>query len=178
MRILIAEDDAVSGMVLLRRVQKMGHDATIVGNGREAWEVYLREHPPLVITDWMMPEMNGLELVRKIRGEHREQYTYVIMLTALAGKAHYLEGMEAGADDFVTKPVDTDGLHARMVVAERVLNLQREVARLEGLLPICSYCKRIRDPQEQWHAIESYVSERTETTFETELCPDCQMRTS
>jgi DNA-binding response OmpR family regulator len=147
-------------------------------NGREAWEAYARDHPQLVITDWMMPEMNGVELVRRIRAENREQYTYVIMLTALAGKAHFLEGMDAGADDFVTKPVDPEGLQARMVVAERVLSLQREVARLEGLLPICSYCKRIRDPKEQWHTIESYVSERTETTFENELCPECQTRTS
>ena len=112
MKVLIAEDDPVSSYVLAARIKKMGHDVLVTENGREAWTVYQQEHPRLVITDWMMPEMNGVELIRLIRNADSNLYTYVILLTALSGRAHYLEGMNAGADDFVTKPLEADG-HCR-----------------------------------------------------------------
>ncbi len=172
MKVLIAEDDAVSSYVLAARVRKMGHEVLTAAEGAAAWEIYQREHPRLVITDWMMPGMDGLELCRRIRSV-QGTYTFVILLTALSGKEKYFEGMEAGADDFVTKPLDPDGLQARLRVAERVVSLQHDVNQLEGLLPICSYCKRIRDAGNEWHPLESYVGEKTETTFEQTLCPDC-----
>jgi DNA-binding response OmpR family regulator len=96
-----------------------------------------------------------------------------MLLTALSGRANYLEGMDAGADDFVTKPFERHELHARLRVAERVLGLHRTVRQLEGLLPICSYCKRIRDEQESWSQVEEYVSRRTEAQFTHGICPDC-----
>jgi DNA-binding response OmpR family regulator len=122
----------------------------------------------------MMPEMNGVELIRLIRNADSNLYTYVILLTALSGRAHYLEGMNAGADDFVTKPLEADGLRIRLQVAERILSLQQERHQLEGLLPICAYCKRIRDEHDEWHVLETYVGEKTEALFSSTLCPDCQ----
>ncbi len=95
------------------------------------------------------------------------------MLTSLEGKGRYLEGMEAGADDFINKPFDKETLAARLRVAERILNLQAEVKQLEGLLPICAYCKKIKDDGNQWQHMESYISRRTEANFSHGICPEC-----
>jgi DNA-binding response OmpR family regulator len=173
MKILVAEDDSVSILVLAARLRKLGHEVVTSENGKDAWFVFARSHPRLVITDVMMPFVDGYELCRKIRAAQRPLYTYIIMLTALGGKENFLDGMNAGADDFLTKPVDPEALAARLRAAERVLALQEEVKQLEDLLPICAYCKRIRDERNEWHGIESYVSDRTEASFSQELCPQC-----
>ena len=117
MKVLIAEDDAVSSFVLAARVRKMGHDVLTATDGNSAWTIYQREHPRLVITDWMMPEMDGLELCRRIRSVEHRAYTYVILLTALSGRERYFEGMKAGADDFVTKPFNPAELTLRVNTA-------------------------------------------------------------
>src|SRR5205823_5006421 len=114
-------------------------------DGQRAWAAYQTMAPHVIIADWMMPEMDGLELCRRVRAEGRPRYTYFMLLTALDGRARYFQGMDAGADDFLPKPCDLNELAARLRVAERIMNLQAEVRRLEGLLPICSYCKNIRD---------------------------------
>jgi phosphoserine phosphatase RsbU/P len=171
--VLIAEDDPVSSLVLVAKLKKLGHEVIVTENGRDAWYAYQTNAPQIVITDWMMPMVDGLELCRMIRADTRIQYTYIIMLTALGGKGSYVEGMTAGADDFVTKPFELEGLKARLRVAERVLNLQSTVNQLEGLLPICSYCKKIRDKENVWHAVENFVEHRTDTSFEHALCPEC-----
>jgi DNA-binding response OmpR family regulator len=145
-------------------------------DGRSAWESFQLEPVDAVITDWMMPNMDGLELTRLIRGHSRERYTYVLLLTALSGRDRYLDGMQAGADDFITKPVEREELHARLRVAERMLGLQRQVRQLQGLLPICSYCKKIRDEEERWAQVEDYVSRRTEAQFSHGICPECYER--
>jgi DNA-binding response OmpR family regulator len=173
MKILIAEDDPVSSIALVAKLRKLGHEVVVTKNGRDAWYAYRTSSPQIVITDWMMPLVDGPDLCRMIRADARIQYTYIIMLTASAGKENYLEGMNAGADDFVTKPFDLEGLKARLRVAERVLNLQSTVDQLEGLLPICSYCKKIRDSNNDWQPVEEYVENRTDTSFEHALCPDC-----
>ncbi len=172
-RILIAEDDPVSSLVLKTNLEKLGHEVVTAADGRDAWFSYLHDRPRIIITDWMMPIIDGLELCRRIRAEKRTQYVYIIVLTALAGKNNFLEGMEAGADDFITKPFDSDSLAARLKVAERVLSLQTEVSQLEGLLPICSYCKRIRNEDNAWQQVERYVGQKTEAAFAQTLCPDC-----
>lgn len=173
MRILVAEDDPVSSLILISKLKRLGHEVIAAQDGGKAWDAYRLSAPDLVITDWMMPTVDGLELCRLIRAHERLSYTYVIMLTALGGKESYLEGMNAGADDFVTKPVDSEGLKARLRVAERVLNLQSTVDRLEGLLPICAYCKKVRDTDNVWHPVEDYLGSRTDTEFRQALCPNC-----
>jgi len=176
MKILVAEDDAVSSMVLTTKLRKLEHEVITAENGKDAWYMFQRQGPRIVITDWMMPVLDGLELTRMIRNDPRAMYTYVIILTALGGKANYLEGMNAGADDFLTKPFDMDTLSARLSVAERVLGLQTAVHQLEGLLPICAYCKRIRDDSNDWHTLETYVEVRSDTSFSPTMCPECQER--
>ena len=173
MKILIAEDDTVSRIILSTHLQKCGHQVILAENGEQAYRLYLEEHPNILIVDWMMPKVDGLQLCRMVRAEKTARYTYIIMLSALNGKGSYLEGMQAGADDFMSKPFDTDTFNARLHVAERILNLQYEITQLEGLLPICSYCKNIRDEQNIWVQLEAYISERTETTFSHGICPEC-----
>jgi DNA-binding response OmpR family regulator len=173
MKILVAEDDKVSRLVLTTGLHKLGYDSIDAEDGQEAWALYRKGGVHLVITDWMMPKIDGLELCRKIRATQEMKYTYIIMLTALGGKESFLEGMNAGADDFITKPFDIDQLSARLRVAERILKLQDEVRQLEGLLPICSYCKKIRTSANSWEPIEEFIMHQTDASFSHGICPEC-----
>src|SRR5271169_1550026 len=142
MKILVAEDDSVSRVILKVKLKNMGYDVILTEDGEKAWQAYHAEKPHLVITDWMMPNVDGLELCRRIRSLMQERYIYIVILTGVEGKKAYLEGIEAGADDFLHKPVDMDELAARLHVASRIITLRTEMRQLEGLLPICSYCKK------------------------------------
>jgi DNA-binding response OmpR family regulator len=173
MKILIAEDDDASRLVLVERLKKLGHEVVSAENGKEAWDAFLASPPQVVITDWMMPLMDGLELTRRVRENPRPGYTYVIIFTALDSKVGYFEGMSAGADDFMTKPCEIVDLNMRLRVAERILSLQNEVEQLQGLLSICPRCKRIRDDHGEWHAVESFMTERTEADLSHGVCPEC-----
>lgn len=173
MNVLVADDDSVSRLLLGGTLKKFGHAVVATENGREAWATFQREHFPILISDWVMPELDGLELCRLIRSEQRAKYTYIILLTSLGGKDNYLAGMDAGADDFITKPFDSDQLNARLRVAERVLGLQERMKQLEGLLPICAWCKKIRDQRNSWIPIEQYIAVRTDTSFSHGICREC-----
>ena len=131
MKILIAEDDRDSRELLCWILVKLGYQVVATENGKEAWEAFRRGRFRLVISDVLMPEIDGLELCRRIRKHKQSKYTYVVIITALIGKKDYLEGMEAGADDFVTKPFDPDELKARLRVAERIISFQEHVATEE-----------------------------------------------
>jgi two-component system cell cycle response regulator len=133
MKVLIAEDDRDSRELLSWLLEKLGYQVVSTDNGRDAWEAFRQDSIRLVISDLLMPEVDGLELCRRIRASKTPKYTYVILLTALIGKKDYLEGMDAGADDFVTKPFDPDELKARLRVAERIVALQ-EPAMFDGPL--------------------------------------------
>jgi sigma-B regulation protein RsbU (phosphoserine phosphatase) len=172
-KILFAEDDQGSRQILAAQLEKLGHEVTAVQDGEEAWKAYNSLHPELVITDRGMPNTDGLELCRLIRNSGARHYTYIIMITAMDGRTGFLEGMEAGADDFMPKPCDLLELNMRLHVAERVLQLQTQVARLEEMLPMCPTCKKVRDEENRWHPVESYLSTRTEAQFSHGVCPDC-----
>lgn len=173
MKILISEDDATSRLVLTGTLKRLGHEVVATANGKEAWEAYQEKNFPVVISDWMMPEWDGLELCRAIRSLSARQYTVVLLLTARGGKTNYLEAMNAGADDFLSKPFDEDQLAARLVVAERMLGLRDHVKQLEGLLPICAFCKRIRDEDATWSQVEEYVAQHSHAQFSHGICPEC-----
>lgn len=123
MKILIADDDLTSRLVLATTLQGMGHTVVAVENGRLAWERWQSEAFALLISDWQMPDLDGLALCQQIRSTEREHYTCVILLTSKEGKGSQLDGMAAGADDFITKPFDEKLLAARLCVAERMLAL-------------------------------------------------------
>lgn len=172
-RILFAEDDAVTRLVVTAQLQKLGYETLVARDGAEALDIYRREKPPIVITDWMMPNMDGTDLCREIRKSAEVRYTYVIILTALDRKAGYVEGMKAGADDFVSKPCSMEELNVRLRVAERTLALQAEARQLEDLLPICPQCHRIMTEEGQWQQVESYIMRRTDAHFSHGICPAC-----
>ena len=131
MKVLIAEDDRDSRELLSWLLQKLGYQVVAAENGKEAWDAFRKGGFRLVISDVLMPEIDGLELCRRIRTHKRSKYTYIIIITALIGKKDYLEGMEAGADDFVTKPFDPGELKARLRVAERIVSFQEQAAVAE-----------------------------------------------
>lgn len=126
MKVLIAEDDTDSRELLSWFLHKLGYQVVAARNGEEAWKAYQKERFRLVISDLLMPDVGGLELCRRIRAATSTVYTYIIVLTALIDKKNYLEGMQAGADVFVTKPFDLDELKARLLAAERIISFQEQ----------------------------------------------------
>jgi DNA-binding response OmpR family regulator len=122
-RILVAEDDAISRELISSRLEKWGYEAIVTQNGLDAlMALRKKDAPSIAILDWMMPDMDGLEVCRRIREVDR--VLYIILLTARGSKANLLEGLRAGADDYLVKPFDKDELHARILVGLRVMALQ------------------------------------------------------
>jgi len=173
MKILIVDDDPTSRILLGATLKKLGHQVATASSADEVLAALESGPVPLLISDMMMPGMNGLELCRRIRAANRPQYTYIILLTTVSGKSGYLVGMKAGADDFITKPLDEDMLAARLVAAERLLNLQSQIKQLSGLLPICCVCKKVRDDHNYWQQVELFITTRTDAKFTHGYCPEC-----
>jgi DNA-binding response OmpR family regulator len=189
MRILIAEDDPVSRLLLETHLRKWDHTPVIKSDGQAAWDaLQAPDAPALAILDWMMPELDGLEVCRRARARPLAPPLYVILLTARADRRDLVEGLGAGADDYVTKPFDAAELRARVTVGVRVATLQVELAariteleqalarvdQLHGILPICSYCKKVRNDTDSWQQMESYVSAHSNVRFNHGVCPDCK----
>ncbi len=188
MRILIAEDDRVSRHVLLTMLVKWGYDVVAAQDGLQALEELQKpDAPPVALLDWMMPGLDGFEVVKRARRTRPLTPTYFILLTARAAKEDMIAALEAGADDYVTKPFDQNELRARLLVGLRVIDLQQRLADrvealeeslqqvklLQGLLPICCYCKKVRDDGNYWHQVEQYITERSEAQFSHSICPGC-----
>jgi len=191
MRILIAEDDVTSRIVLAGILTKSGHEVTETVNGADALRVMRQpDAPRLAILDWMMPEMDGLEVVRRIRSLQAGQPPYIVLLTTRGGKGDTVAGLDAGADDYLVKPFDAGELRARVEVGRRMIGMQDALAArigelrealdqirtLRGILPICMHCKKIRDDLGYWNQLESYVRDHTEAEFSHCICPECMER--
>lgn len=188
MRVLIAEDDTVSRRILETLLRKWGYEVTATQDGQAAWEVLQEPNAPsLAILDIMMPEIDGLELCRRLRKAPASIPPYIILLTAIQGVREIVRGIEAGADDYLTKPCDHDELRVRVQVGARIIELQTKLAervreleaaldhvkQLQGILPICSYCKKIRNDRNYWQNVESYVSDHSQAEFSHSICPSC-----
>jgi phosphoserine phosphatase RsbU/P len=171
--VLVVDDDPVTRAKLRALLAGSGYEVSVAADGREAWEMLQSLRIPVVISDWYMPEVDGPELCRKVRARSEGPYVYFILITSRGGKQGYLTGMAAGADDFITKPVDPDELKARLTVADRILGLRLELQRLEGLLPICAHCKRILGESGRWESVEAHIEERSEAKFSHGICPPC-----
>jgi sigma-B regulation protein RsbU (phosphoserine phosphatase) len=188
MRILIAEDDRVSRSVLETMLRKWHHEVLVTCDGQAAWEVLQRDDAPkLAVLDWMMPQLDGPEVCQRVRALARPDPTYLILLTAKQLKEDIVQGLDSGADDYVTKPFDRQELQSRVRVGERVVALQHsltdrvreletalaQVKQLNGLLPICCYCKSIRDDHDYWQGVENYIASHSEAHFSHGICPKC-----
>ena len=124
MRILVADDDRLNREILSRQLAALDYEVVSCADGREAWEIIVSGDISLVLTDWVMPEMDGIELCRKIRDTDLGRYIYTIILTSREEKRDLIQGMEAGADDFLVKPVNRDVLRACIRAGERILALE------------------------------------------------------
>jgi CheY-like chemotaxis protein len=177
MKILAVEDDPVARAVLHQALLRLGHEVVEARDGAEALKILEKEPVRVIVSDWMMPEMDGLALCRAVRGRVQTDYVYFILLTGrTADVDNQREAIEAGVDDFLSKPLNAQDIWMRLRVAERILRYATEVRQLEAFLPICGYCKKVRDDQNYWQQIESYINERTGTDFSHSVCPDCYQR--
>jgi DNA-binding response OmpR family regulator len=187
-KILIADDDPICRLVLQTTLVASGHEVLIASDGEEAWKVVTTtEGPLLAILDWYMPGIDGLELCQRMRDMSAGRLLYPILLTARTGRDSLILGLEAGAHDYITKPFDQDELYARLHVGLRILSLQQALAdrvrelevaltsvkHLQGLLPMCSYCKSIRTDQDYWQQVEHYIADHSELQFSHGICPTC-----
>ncbi|HOZ47304.1 MAG TPA: response regulator [Candidatus Hydrogenedentes bacterium] len=188
MRTLVAEDDATSRMILEGVLKRHNFDVVTVADGRSALDLLLSEEAPrLAILDWMMPEMDGVDVCRELRRTDPTRSIYIILLTTRDLKEDVVKGLEAGANDYVTKPFDKEELVARLRVGQRVVELEMTLARrvtelehaiaevrtLQGILPICVHCHKIRTDDKAWLRLEAYIQEHSEATFSHAICPEC-----
>lgn len=188
MRILIAEDDLVSCRILESTLAGWGYEVVVTRSGAEAWQALQQENAPrLAILDWVMPGIDGVEVCRRVRQIETSTPTYLVLLTAKGSKQNIVEGLSGGANDYITKPFNRDELRARVKVGVAVVELQQALAErvaeleaamahvklLQGILPICSYCKHVRDDQNYWQNVETYVTNHSEAKFSHSICPDC-----
>jgi DNA-binding response OmpR family regulator len=176
-KILAVEDDPVARAVLRQGLRRLGHDVLEAADGEAAWESMAREPVRVVVSDWLMPRLDGLDLCRRIRAQMGGEYVYFILLTSTgATEENQRAAADAGVDDFLTKPLNLSELWMRLRVAERILRYTTQVRQLEELMPICTYCKKIRDDQNYWQQMEGYINERTGSEFSHSVCPDCYTR--
>jgi DNA-binding response OmpR family regulator len=191
MRILIAEDDRVTARILTSLLTSWGYETTVVYDGESALQLITSQTAPyLALLDWMLPGLDGPEVCRRIRASGQPTPGYLILLTARSAQADLVEGLDAGADEYLVKPIDPAELRARLHAGVRILDLQTRLAdqvreleaalgkirNLTGLLPICMYCKSIRDDSNYWHRVEEYVSEHADVQFSHGICPKCLPR--
>ncbi len=188
MKILVAEDDRVSRQILTTTLAKCGYEILVTTDGAQAWEELQKiDAPTMAILDWMMPGVDGVELTRRVRALVRSVPTYVMLLTAKADKESIVAGLEAGANDYLTKPVDLNELRARVHVGRQMVDLQTQLAArvaqleqaladvqsLSGLLPLCCYCKKIREGDDYWQEVEDYLANHGDIRFSHSVCPAC-----
>ncbi len=191
MRILIAEDNPVSRKLLAVALTQWGHDVVAVNDGRAAWEELQRpDAPKLVILDWNMPEMDGLQVCLRLKESGTPEPPYIILLTARTDKKDVVSALEAGANDYITKPFNNMELRARVRVGQRMVEIREKLAAqvrelrtaiehiktLQGIIPICSFCKKIRDDQGYWNQVEAYLSRHSDARFSHGFCPECTSR--
>ena len=187
-RALVADDDPVAIAILSRALHGWNVEPAIARDGLAAWDIITGpDAPPLAIMDWMMPGLEGLELCRRIRQRPESASMYVILLTSRDDAEDVVTGLDAGAERLDQVVVRAAELRARVNAGLRVLSLQDRLAhrvaelqealarvkQLRGLLPICSYCKRIRSDENYWQQVETYIADRTDAEFSHGICPPC-----
>jgi len=188
MKIIVADDEPVSRRLVHAILLQGGHEVLLAENGVKAWDLLCQNSAHMLIADWMMPGLDGLELARRIRNRpDLDAYVYIIILTAKQQRQDLVKGLEAGADDYIRKPFSRDELILRVNAGKRVLQweeqlrqknreLQKalaEVKQLKGIIPICMHCKKIRDDRNYWHQLESYMMANAGADFSHSICPEC-----
>jgi sigma-B regulation protein RsbU (phosphoserine phosphatase) len=188
MLVLVADDLDVNRKLLRTLLTPEGYDVVEASNGVDAYNMLQGTTVPIVgLIDWEMPEMEGIEVCRETRKLQFSPPIYLILLTVRDSQQDIVAGLQGGANDYITKPFDKTELLARVSIGRQMVELQQtltervadlrealaSVKQLGGLLPICSYCKKIRDDQNYWQQVESYVGEHSHAKFSHSICPEC-----
>ena len=188
MRVLIADDDRVTTAILRHTLEAWGLEVVEAHDGDEAWErIKGAPEVSIAIFDWMMPGLEGPELCRRIREDQSHAHLYVVLLTTRETREDVVMGLDAGADDYLIKPIDPKEFRVRFKAGLRVVTLQQRLSErvkeleqaaesinaLRGLLPICSYCKHVRSEPNYWEQVEVYISQHSALQFSHGICPEC-----
>lgn len=188
MRILLADDERLQRTLIARHLRWWGYDVEFANDGDAALAlIESGEAPRLMIFDWEMPGYTGIDLCRKVRNLLIGKPAYIIMLTGRHAQKDVVAGLQAGADDYVAKPFLAEEFRARVRNGERIISLQEslaarveelehameEVTQLQRLIPICSYCRRVRDDQDYWTELENHVAKASHVRFSHSICPNC-----
>jgi DNA-binding response OmpR family regulator len=173
MKMLAVEDDPVALTVLEDILISLGHEVILASDGESAWKLLHEHNCRMIVCDWNMPVLDGLGLCKRIRSQPGDYVYFILLTSAEATTQHRDSAMGAGVDDFLTKPVDLEDIKMRLHVAQRILQYTTHIQRLEALIPICSYCKNVRDDQSYWKRIENYLAEKTGADCSHSVCPDC-----
>jgi len=188
MNVLLADDDPLARATVEVALRDWGFQVVSCADGAAAWnQLRQPDGPRLALLDWLMPAMDGPEICRRVRSEPGLQSVYLILLTARSGQADVNAGLTAGADDYVAKPFDREELRLRLRAGQRILELQSSlndrvheleealtrVRQLQRILPICSYCKKVRNDRDYWEQVEAYIAEHVDVRFSHGICPDC-----
>jgi DNA-binding response OmpR family regulator len=174
--------------MLQHMLEAWGYTVQVCSDGATAWACLQDEDaPPLIILDWLMPNLDGLQLCRNLRAAALPCPAYIILVTVRDEDADIVTGLQAGADDYITKPYNQEELRVRIQVGARLIATQQRLTqrvreledalvhtkRRDSLLPICGYCKKIRNNQNDWQQVESYMTEHTGVQFSHGICPTC-----
>lgn len=178
MKILIVDDDPDMLRLTARQVAQCGHEPVTLEDSARALRIIRDGQIQAVVSDWVMPGLSGLDLVRALRAEAAGRpYVYFLVLTGTKlGNMNFMEAMDAGADDYLEKPVNRDLLRVRLRVAERILRLGAEVTTLKTLIPVCSHCRRVRRDDQAYESLEAYLSKNSSMRFSHGICPACMER--
>ncbi len=189
MKVLIVDDEPVVRRLIETSLKARGYEVVAARGGEEAWEILKNDDAPsLAILDWTMPGLDGLELCTRVRALRKATKPYLMFVTAKARTQDIVTGLGAGADDYIVKPFQREELRARVQVGVRMLELQAALAarvreleealarvkQLQGLLPICSYCKKVRDDRNYWQQVETYIEGHSDAQFTHGICPECR----
>lgn len=187
MKILVADDDVSTRLMVASLLKKFGHEVMECIDGNSAMDFLAAENPPrIAILDWVMPGLDGLEVIGQVRNQMGNR-PYLILLTSRGGMEDKVTGLDAGADDYLVKPIDPGELRARVQAGQRIIEMQdkiqlqvkelqqaiKQIQTLHGILPICSFCKKIRDDTGYWEQVEVYVRNHSDADFSHSICPNC-----
>ncbi|MCZ7647261.1 MAG: response regulator transcription factor [Planctomycetota bacterium] len=189
MKVMACDDDKITRLLLCTQLRKWGHEVVEAASGEEAIQIMTgADAPRLAILDWMLPGMQGPEVCAKLRELRVENPPYLILLTGKNEQDDLVRGFDSGADDYIVKPFREAELLARLRAGIRILDMQQRLSErvhalesalskikaLQGLLPICAWCKKIRDDKNYWQKVETYLGEHTEARFTHCICPECR----
>lgn len=176
MKVLIVEDDSISRWHLQNMLAQWGYDVTACENGSKAWSLYESNDFRLVISDWMMPETDGIELCRRIRQSSRSQYCYFLLLSTKAGLDGLIKNLDTQVDDYLNKPLEAEELKSRLHIAEQVLALHSLSESQREITPICAWCRKIRITESEWSSAKEDVTSDSHFSYTYSICPSCSQK--